>query len=45
MMEDNQTGRRYLHVGHFISRGVPSSVLVFAVVMTVGYGLMLLAGF
>jgi phosphate transporter len=45
MMEDNQTGQRYLQVKHFISRGVPSSIMVFAVVMTVGYGLMLLVSF
>lgn len=45
MMEDNQTGQRYLNVRHFISRGVPSSIMVYGVVMTVGYGLMLLAGF
>jgi phosphate transporter len=45
MMEDSQTGKRYLNVKHFISRGVPSSVLVFGVVMTVGYGLMLIAKF
>jgi phosphate transporter len=45
MMEDSQTGQRYLHVKHFITRGVPSSIMVFGVVMTVGYGLMWLAGF
>jgi phosphate transporter len=45
MMEDQQTGERYLSVKHFISRGVPSSVLAFGVVVTVGYGLMKVAGF
>jgi len=45
MMEDSQTGQRYLKVQHFITRGVPSSLLVFSVVMTVGYGLMLLVSF
>ena len=45
MMENPQTGHRYLRVKHFISRGVPSSITTFAVVITVGYGLMLIAGF
>ncbi|KAI9681299.1 MAG: low-affinity phosphate transporter [Caeruleum heppii] len=44
MMEDSQTGQRYLRVGHFISRGVPSSLITFLVVITVGYGLMLIVG-
>ena len=44
MMEDSQTGQRYLKVKHFISRGVPSSVITLVVVVTVGYGLMLIAG-
>jgi phosphate transporter len=45
MMEDSQTGQRYLKVKHFISCGVPSSILVFGVVMTLGYVVMLLSGF
>ncbi|KAI5820590.1 SPX domain-containing protein [Pyronema omphalodes] len=45
MMEDQQTGERYLSVKHFITRGVPSSLLTFGVVVTVGYGLMKVAGF
>ncbi len=45
MMEDSQTGQRYLHVKHFITRGVPSSLLAFVVVITLGYGLMLAVGF
>ncbi|KAF1808631.1 plasma membrane phosphate transporter-like protein Pho87 [Eremomyces bilateralis CBS 781.70] len=45
MMEDPQTGQRYLRVKHFITRGVPASVLTYMVVITVGYGLMLAAGF
>ncbi|KAI9791855.1 MAG: low-affinity phosphate transporter [Peltula sp. TS41687] len=45
MMEDPQTGQRYLRVKHFISRGVPSSILTFLVVITVGYGLMMVVGF
>ncbi|KAI9820728.1 MAG: low-affinity phosphate transporter [Pycnora praestabilis] len=45
MMEDSQTGQRYLRVGHFMSRGIPSSIITFAVVITVGYGLMVIVGF
>lgn len=45
MMEDSQTGQRYLRVQHFISRGIPSSVLTFVIVVTVGYGLMRIGGF
>ena len=45
MMEDSQTGQRYLQVKHFITRGVPASILTFLVVITLGYGLMLLAHF
>ncbi len=44
MMEDSQTGQRYLQVKHFISRGVPSSVITLVVVITVGYGCMLIVG-
>ena len=44
MMEDSQTGQRYLHVKHFISRGIPSSIITFVVVITLGYGLLLIAG-
>lgn len=43
-MEDSQTGQRYLNVKHFISRGVPASVFTLIVVITVGYGLMYIAG-
>lgn len=43
MMEDSQTGQRYLQVKHFITRGVPASIITFVVVITMGYGLMLLA--
>jgi len=45
MMEDSQTGLRYLQVKHFLSRGIPSSILTFGVVVTVGYGLMLVVRF
>jgi len=44
MMENPQTGQRYLHVKHFISRGVPSSVLTLLVVISVGYGACLVVG-
>ncbi|MCJ1472080.1 low-affinity phosphate transporter [Lambiella insularis] len=44
MMEDSQTGQRYLQVKHFLSRGIPSSILTFIVVISVGYGLMLAVG-
>lgn len=44
MMEDPQTGRRYLQVKHFLSRGIPASVTTLGVVITVGYGLMFVAG-
>lgn len=45
MMEDPQTGQRYLRVQHFISRGIPGSVFSFGIVITVGYGLMRIIGF
>lgn len=44
MMEDSQTGQRYLQVKHFISRGVPASILTMLVVVTVGYGAMVIVG-
>lgn len=44
MMEDPQTGQRYLRVRHFISRGIPASIMTFVVVNTIGYGLMRAAG-
>ena len=45
MMEDSQTGQRYLRVQHFISRGIPSSIVTFGIVITVGYGLMSAVGY
>ena len=45
MMEEPNTGRRYLQVKHFITRGVPASIMAYVVIITVGYGLMLAAGF
>jgi phosphate transporter len=43
-MEVPETGQRYLQVKHFLMRGIPSSILTFGVVISVGYGLMLAAG-
>ncbi|OJD31762.1 spx domain-containing protein [Diplodia corticola] len=45
IMMETETGHRYLQVKHFITRGVPASVLTFVIVITVGYGLMLAVGF
>ncbi|KAF2016928.1 hypothetical protein BU24DRAFT_490196 [Aaosphaeria arxii CBS 175.79] len=45
MMEDQRTGQRYLEVKHFLTRGVPASIMAFVVIVTVGYGLMLAVGF
>ncbi|KAF2850916.1 hypothetical protein T440DRAFT_449457 [Plenodomus tracheiphilus IPT5] len=45
MMEDQRTGQRYLEVKHFLTRGVPASIITFVVIITVGYGLMLAVGF
>jgi phosphate transporter len=43
-MKEDPAGQRYLQVKHFISRGVPSSIMTLLVVITVGYGLMRLTG-
>lgn len=43
-MKEDAFGQRYLQVKHFISRGVPSSLLTLVVVVTLGYGLMQVAG-
>lgn len=45
MTEDSQTGKRYLQVGHFLSRGIPASIMTLVVIITLGYGLMLMIGF
>jgi phosphate transporter len=45
MMEDQRTGQRYLEVKHFLTRGIPASLITFIVIVTVGYGLMLAVGF
>jgi phosphate transporter len=44
MMEDSRTGQRYLQVRHFISRGIPSSIVALLVVITLGYGCMVVVG-
>ncbi|KAJ9605375.1 low-affinity phosphate transporter [Cladophialophora chaetospira] len=44
MMEVPETGVRYLRVKHFLTRGIPSSIITLAIVITVGYGLMMAAG-
>ncbi|KAI0010067.1 SPX-domain-containing protein [Xylariaceae sp. FL0662B] len=44
IMKEDSTGQRYLHVTHFISRGVPSSLITLAVVVTLGYGSMRIIG-
>ncbi|PYH41423.1 putative plasma membrane phosphate transporter Pho87 [Aspergillus saccharolyticus JOP 1030-1] len=44
MTEVPQTGQRYLTVRHFFTRGIPASLMAFVVVVTVGYGLMYIAG-
>ncbi|KAK4666993.1 low-affinity phosphate transporter [Podospora pseudopauciseta] len=44
IMKEDPAGQRYLQVKHFISRGVPSSVLTLVVVVTVGYGAMRVSG-
>jgi phosphate transporter len=44
IMKEDQAGQRYLQVKHFISRGVPSSLLTLLVVVTIGYGAMVVTG-
>jgi len=44
MMEVPETGVRYLQVRHFLTRGIPASIMAFVVIVTLGYGLMLAAG-
>ncbi|KAH8157456.1 hypothetical protein CIB48_g10793 [Xylaria polymorpha] len=43
IMKEDATGERYLSVKHFISRGIPSSILALCVVVTIGYGAMRVA--
>lgn len=44
IMKEDAAGQRYLQVTHFISRGVPSSLITLAVVMTLGFGILQMAG-
>lgn len=44
IMKEDATGQRYLRVKHFITRGIPSSLLTLVVVITLGYGIMQVAG-
>lgn len=44
IMKEDATGQRYLQVQHFITRGVPSSIITLAVVVTLGYGAMRVMG-
>ncbi|KAJ9152288.1 SPX-domain-containing protein [Coniochaeta hoffmannii] len=44
IMKEDPAGQRYLQVKHFISRGVPSSIMTLLVVITVGYGAMRVTG-
>lgn len=41
----NDLGKPYLTVGNFITRGVPSSLLVYLVIITLGYLMMMICGF
>ncbi|PCD29005.1 hypothetical protein AU210_011549 [Fusarium oxysporum f. sp. radicis-cucumerinum] len=44
IMKEDPFGQRYLQVKYFISRGVPSSLITLVVVVTLGYGIMQVAG-
>lgn len=44
IMMEGETGHRYLRVQHFLTRGIPASIITFAVIISVGYGLLLAAG-
>ncbi|KAL0470950.1 SPX domain-containing protein [Neurospora intermedia] len=44
IMKEDPAGQRYLQVKHFISRGVPSSLLTLLVTVTVGYAAMRVVG-
>lgn len=44
IMKEDSTGQRYLQVKHFISRGVPSSIMTLIVSVTLGYGAMRIIG-
>ncbi|KAK7949380.1 SPX domain-containing protein [Apiospora aurea] len=44
IMKEDATGQRYLTVNHFISRGIPASIMTLGVVVTLGYGAMHVMG-
>ena len=44
ILKEDPAGQRYLHVTHFISRGVPACIMTMFVVVTVGYVAMRITG-
>lgn len=44
IMKEDPAGQRYLQVKHFITRGIPSSILTLLVVLTLGYAAMRVTG-
>ncbi len=44
IMKEDPAGQRYLQVKHFITRGIPSSVLTLFVVLSLGYAAMRITG-
>ncbi|KIH93511.1 phosphate transporter [Sporothrix brasiliensis 5110] len=44
IMKEDPAGQRYLQVKHFITRGIPSSILTLLVVLTLGYAAMRITG-
>ncbi|CAK7230351.1 low-affinity phosphate transporter [Sporothrix curviconia] len=44
IMKEDPAGQRYLQVKHFITRGIPSSILTLFVVLTLGYAAMRITG-
>lgn len=44
IMKEDPAGQRYLQVKHFITRGIPSSILTLVVVLTLGYASMRITG-
>ncbi|CAK7203256.1 low-affinity phosphate transporter [Sporothrix eucalyptigena] len=44
IMKEDPAGQRYLQVKHFITRGIPSSILTLIVVLTLGYAAMRITG-
>lgn len=44
MLENPETGHRYLKAKHFITRGLPSSLISLVIILTVGYVLMKVVG-